>query len=92
MRDGLAEWFFLLLRGTPAAVDGELDAVVSGIRCSSMQGVEERRVQVGYPRDFFVKDRRAIGDATITFVKGTAEVTARDLRFMVLTAKDVDKR
>jgi hypothetical protein len=52
---------FLVLRGTPAAIDEEPDPVVCGIGCSLAQGTEQIRVEVGYTRNLVIKDRRATG-------------------------------
>ncbi len=87
---------FLVLRGTPAAIDDELDAVVRGIRCSLAQGTEESWIKVGYTRNLVIKDRRAVGDGTVRLAnratvldgKGDATVSLAR-RTTVLTAKDV---
>ena len=78
---------FLVLRGTPAAIDEELDAVVRGIRCSLAQGTEQSWIEVGYTRNLVIKDRRAVGDGTVSLAKRTTVLTAKTT---VLTAKDVD--
>ena len=65
LRDRLLQQLFLVLRGTPAAVDDELDAVVRGSGCSSAQGAEEIGVEVGYARNLVVEDRRAGRDGTV---------------------------
>ena len=77
-----SEELLLVRRGTPAAVDEELDAVVRGVRCGPAQGAEERRIEVGHGRNVVVEDRRAVGDGTV----GLAQRTT------VLTAQDVDRR
>jgi hypothetical protein len=77
---------FLVLRGTPAAVDEELDPVVCGIRCSLAQGTEQIRVEVGYTRNLVIKNRRAVGDGTVSLAKRTTVLTAVTT---VLTAKAV---
>ena len=88
---------FLVLRGTPAAIDEELDPVVRGISCSLAQGTEQIRVEVGYTRNLVIKDRRAVGDGTVSLAKRTTVLAAKDggtlslaERATVLTAKDVD--
>jgi hypothetical protein len=78
---------FLVLRGTPAAIDEELDPVVRGVSCSLTQGTEESWIKVGYTRNLVIKDRRAVGDGTVTLAKRTTVLTAKTT---VLTAKDVD--
>ena len=78
---------FLVLRGTPAAVDEELDPVVRGIGCSLAQGTEESWIEVGYTRNLVIEDRRAVGDGTVSLAKRTTVLTAKTT---VLTAKDVD--
>jgi hypothetical protein len=71
---------FLVLRGTPAAVDDEIDPVVRGIRRGLAQGTEESWIKFGYARDLVIEDRRAIGDGTVRLAK----------RATVLAATDVD--
>ena len=65
------EELLLVLRGTPAAVDEELDPVVRGISCSLAQGTEESWVEVGYTRNLVIEDRRAVGDGTVSLAKRT---------------------
>ncbi len=81
------EELFLVLRGTPATVDEELDPVVRGIRCSLAQGTEESWIKVGYTRNLVIEDRRAVGDGTVSLAKRTTVLTAKTT---VLTARDVD--
>ena len=73
------EQLFLVLRGTPAAIDEELDAVVRGISCGLAQGTEESWIKVGYTRNLVIKDRRAVGDGTVGLAKRTAVLTAKDV-------------
>ena len=82
----LTKKLVLVLRGTPATIDEELDPVVRGVGCSLAQGTEESRVEVGYTRNLVSKDRRAVGDGTVSLAKRTAVLTAKT---RVLTAKDV---
>jgi hypothetical protein len=80
----------LVRRGTPAAVDVELDPPVAcGISCSLAQGAEESWIEVGYTRSLVIEDRSAVGDGTVSFAKCTtlAERTRRARRTTVLTAK-----
>jgi hypothetical protein len=83
----------LVLRGTPATLDEELDSVVRGISCSLAQGTEQIGVEVGYTRNLVIKDRRAVGDGTVSLAKRTAVLTAKTRvltgKTTVLTAKDV---
>jgi hypothetical protein len=72
------EELFLVLRGTPATVDEELDPVVRGIRCSLAQGTEERWIKVGYTRNVVIKDGRAVGDGTVSLARHTGVLTAKD--------------
>jgi hypothetical protein len=74
------EEVFLVRRGTPAAVDDELDPVVRGISRSSAQGTEQTWIKPGYTRNLVIEDRRAVGDGTVSLAK----------RATVLTAKDAD--
>ena len=70
---------FLVLRGTPATVDEELDPVVRGISCSLAQGTEQSWIEVGYTRNLVIKDRRALGDGTVGLAKRTTVLTAKDV-------------
>jgi hypothetical protein len=83
----LTKKLILVLRGTPATIDVELDPVVRGISCSLAQGTEQIRVEVGYTRNLVIKDRRAVGDGTVSLAKRTTVLTAKTT---VRTAKDVD--
>ena len=65
--------------GTPAAVDVELDAVVSGIRRRFAQGVEQIGIKVGYTQNLVIKDRRAARDGTVSLAKRTTVLTAKDV-------------
>ena len=100
LRDRLTKKLILVLRGTPATVDEELDAVVRGIRCGSTQGTEQIGVEVGDTRNVVIEDRRAVGDDTVSLAKrttvaavtsasrsGTAVLAAKPA---VPTAMDVD--
>ena len=82
----LTKKLILVLRGTPATIDEELDPVVPGISCSLTQGTEESWIKVGYTRNLVIKDRRAVGDGTVSLAKRTTVLTAKTT---VLTAKDV---
>jgi hypothetical protein len=95
------EQSFLVLRGTPAAVDEELDPVVRGIGCSLAQGTEQNRVEVGYARKLVIEERHAVGDITVSLTKRTTVLTAKTpvltvkstvlaAKTTVLTARDVD--
>ena len=68
---------FLVRRGTPAAVDVELDAVVRGIRCGLAQGTEESGIEVGHGRNLVIEDRRAVGDGTVSLAERTTVLTAK---------------
>jgi hypothetical protein len=83
----LTKKLILVLRGTPAAIDEELDPVVRSIGCSLAQGTEQIGVEVGYTRNLVSKDRRAIGHDTVSLAKRTTVLTAKPTG---LTAKDVD--
>ena len=90
----------LVVRGTPAAVDEELDPVLRGIRCRLAQGTEQIGVEVGDTRDRVVEDRHAVGDGTAGLAERTALVAdhravgdgvlSLATRTTVLTARDVD--
>ena len=85
--DRLTKKLILVLRGTPATIDEELDPVVRGISCSLAQGTEESWIKVGYTRNLVIEDRRAVGDGTVSLAKRTTVLTAKTT---VLAAKDVD--
>jgi len=65
------EELLLVRRGTPAAVDDELDPVVRGIRRGPAQGTEESPIEVRYTRNLVVEDRRAVGDGAVSLAKRT---------------------
>ena len=71
LRDRLAEELLLVRRGTPAAVDEELDPVVRGIGRGPAQGTEESWIEVGDTRDLVIEDRRAVGDGTVGLAERT---------------------
>jgi hypothetical protein len=77
--DRLAKQLILVLRGTPATSDEELDTVVRGISCSLAQGTEERWIKVGDTQNLVIKDRRAVRDDTVSLAKRTTVLTARDV-------------
>ena len=88
---------FLVLRGTPAAVDEELEPVVRGVRYSLAQGTEESWIEVGHTRNLVIEDRRAVGDGAVSLAKRTTVLTAKDdgtvslgKRTTLLTARDVE--
>ena len=90
----LAKKLILVLRGTPATIDEELDPVVRGISCSLAQGTEQIGVEVGYTRNLVIEDRRAVGDGTVSLAKRTTGLTAKtrelNAKTTGLAAKDVD--
>ena len=81
----------LVRRGTPAAVDDELDPVVRGIGRGAAQGTEERRIELGDTRDLVVEDRRAVGDGTVGLAERTAVLAARSRRWVVRPARVEDE-
>jgi hypothetical protein len=92
----LTKKLILVLRGAPATIDEELDPVVRGISCSLAQGTEENWIKVGYTRNLVSKDRRAVGEGTVSLAKRTTVLAAKDggavslaRRTTVLAAKDV---
>jgi hypothetical protein len=85
---------FLVLRGTPAAVDDEPEPLVRGIRCRSAQGAEQSGVDLGHGRNVVIEDRRAAGDGTLGLAERTAVPPGKDAatlarRTEMFTAKDV---
>ena len=87
LRNRLTKKLILVLRGTPAAIDVELDPVACGSSCPLAQGTEQIRVEFGYTRNLVIEDRRAVGDGTVSLAKRTTVLTAKTT---VLTAKGVD--
>ena len=92
------EELLLVVRGTPAAIDVELDPVACRIRRGLAQGTEESWIEVGDTRNLVVEDRRAVGNGTVSFAKRTAlagrtrrakRATVLTAKTMVLTARDV---
>jgi hypothetical protein len=77
----------LVLRGTPATVDDELDAVVRCVRRGLAQGAEERRTEFGDTRNLVIEDRRAVGDGTVSLAKRPTVLAAQTA---VLAATAVD--
>jgi hypothetical protein len=73
----LTKKLILVLRGTPATIDEELDPVVRGTGCSLAQGTEQIGVEVGYTRNLGIKDRHAVGDGTVSLAKRTTALTAK---------------
>jgi hypothetical protein len=90
----LTEELILVLGRTPAAVDEELDAVVSGIRRRFAQGLEQIGVEVRYAGILVIKHCHAVGDDTVSLGNGTVSLGSRTTvlttKTLVLTAKDVD--
>ena len=41
----------MVLRGTPAALDVQLEPVVRGISCSLVEGIDESAIKVAYTPD-----------------------------------------
>jgi len=70
------EELLLVLRGTPAAVDEELDPVVRGNGRGLAQGTEEGWIEVGYTGNRVIEDRRAVGDGAAALAERTAVLTA----------------
>ena len=71
------EELLLVRRGTPAAVDDELDPVVRGIRRDLAQGTEESWIKVGHGRNLVIEDRHAVRDGTVRLAKCTMAVAVQ---------------
>jgi hypothetical protein len=84
--DGGAKELILVLRGTPATINIELDPVVHCVRCSLAQGTEQIGIEVGYTRNLVSKDRRVLRNGTVSLAKRTTVPTGKTT---LLTAKDV---
>ena len=76
---------FLVLRGTPATVDVELDSVVRGIRCGLAQGTEEGGIELGDTRNVVSEDRRTVEDRAVSLAKRTS---GRAAKATVLAVED----
>ncbi len=92
LRDRLAEQLLLVLRGTPAAVDEELDPVVRGIGRGLAQGTEQSGVEVGHTRNLVIEDRRAVGDGTVGLAERTDGAHCEGRRRVLRPCEDVDGR
>jgi hypothetical protein len=68
---------FLVLRGTPAAIDVELDLIARSIRCGLAQCTEESWIKVGHGRKFVIEDRHAVRDDTVSLAKRTMAVAVQ---------------
>jgi hypothetical protein len=79
----------LILRGAPATVDDEFDAVDGGTSCSPADGSEQISVEVAYGRNLVVKNGRAVGDGAVNLAKRTTGLAAKTT---VLSATDLDGR
>ena len=84
------EELFLVLPGTPAAVDDELDAVDCGIRCRPAQGTEERWIEVGDTGNLVVEDRRAVGDGTVSLASTAPRCSLRGTSMGDAAVEDED--
>ena len=62
-------------RGTPAAVDVELDSVVRGSRRGLAEGLEQTGIEVGHSRNGVIEDRHAVGDDTVGLAERTKMLT-----------------
>jgi hypothetical protein len=76
----------LVLRGTPATIDDELDAVAGSTPCGLAEGTKESWIKVGHRRILVIEDRHAVGDGTVSLAKRTTVLTAKTT---VPTARDV---
>src|SRR4029453_4489772 len=85
LRDRLTKELILVLGGAPAAVDGELDAVVTGIRRRFAQGLEEIGVEVGYAGISVIEHGHAVGEGTVILGDGTVSLGGRST---VVAARD----
>ena len=63
------EQLLLVGRGTPAAVDVELDPVRPGIRRGLAERIEESRIKVGHGRILVIEDRHAVRDLPVSGAK-----------------------
>ena len=70
--DRLVEQLLLIRRGTPAAVDVELDPVAAGIRRRLAERTEQSWIKLGHGRVFVVENRHAVRDLAVGEAKRTA--------------------
>src|SRR5262245_6754310 len=92
LRDRLIEELFLVFRGTPAAVDVQLDPVAGRVRRSLAKGTEESWVELGHGRILVVEDRHAVGDDTVSLTEHSRVLTAKttlDAKTMVIATNGV---
>src|ERR687897_776782 len=75
--DRLTKKLDLVRRGTPATVDVELDALVSGVRRRFAQGPEQIGIEVGYARESVVEHGHAVGEDTVVLGDGTVSLGGR---------------
>ena len=83
--DHLTKKLILALRGTPAAVDVELDAVVSGIRRRFAQGLEQIGVELGYAGISVIEHGHAVREGAVSLAKCTLAVCT-----LVVAGRSVD--
>jgi hypothetical protein len=54
-----------------------MDPLARGISCRLAQGIEESWIESGDPREFVIKDGRAVGDDTVGLAKPTTRFMAK---------------
>ncbi len=89
LEDRLTKKLILVLPGAPAAVEVELDAVVSGIGRGFTKSPEQIGVEVGQAGILVIKGRHAVGKGTVLLGDGTVILGGRTL---VVAANDFGER
>ena len=73
----LTEKLILVLRGTPATIDEELDPVACSVRCGLAEGTEKSWIKVGHGRKPLIEDRHAVRDDAVGLAKRTMVVAGK---------------
>jgi hypothetical protein len=68
---------FLVLPGTPAADDVELDPVARTIGCGSAEGTQQTLVKVGHRRNVVIEDRRAVTNDNVGLARCTLMIATQ---------------
>jgi hypothetical protein len=75
--DRLTKKLILVRRGTPTAIDEELDPGARSIPCGLAEGTEEIWIKVGDGRKSVVEDRHAVRDDTVSLADHTIVVAVK---------------
>jgi two-component system, OmpR family, response regulator VanR len=92
LRDRLIEELSLVLRGTPAALDEDLDSFAPSICCGLAEGTEESWIKVGHGRVFVIEYRHALRDDTVSLAKCAMGLAVKTVVWAVLERPRGDGR